>query len=892
MALGLLVLPRALTFQELLPKTDSTFHSPVPGSPSDDAQEAIARKFPVVHHSSFDNGIISSSKDNNDHYNHPALLVVLESTNHSSLVDDSYAKHFSLQLSPFLNQQLRNSTNGTMTNDTNLAIVQVSSYYGYEQANLHLLAESFMSADEQTTLLQVAVLPNHDVEQGSFHPKHVLRIVMQALDDYCSSSHSKQSSFRVGLTGLDYFSRDLRLLTKSDLHRMHVHVLPLALMLVARTLMYQGSGSTRSQSNGPWCSNWNQQLIKMMTLVMITICCMLSTVSTWSWILNRLILPYMQVTQFTPSIMMSLTLAMGMDYTLFLMARFLTEQPPINAVSTPEETMRTTTRDAMEVMLEQAGQVVVVSGTTLICTFLGLVALPLSMLQSIGIGAAIAISSAMVMNLLVIPSLLCTPCIQRWLQKLDVPPQDDTIGDIAELAEPLLVDHAENARGESPANRILSTENDSIWMCLARQVIHPYKSIIIVLVILQILLIPVAWNSRRIDPSNISFFSLLPHAAPSVQVYDHLIHGGGFSAGKLAPFRMLLDGTKSNTSMDTSQAFALQHDLVTSLMAAGSKLPGTNGSIVANFAGISVAKQSPIPYTIYEASQKCVFTNCTSDALRCLHELAQELLSEDRLATIIMVELKSASPFDKEGVAWLDETRRQIDLWMTKHPGVDVYVEGVAGVAHDAVNAVYASFTQVLGTSILVVFGLLGLVFRSIVPPLRSIVSITFTLAVSYGMTVLVYQDGIFGSWHLRSLTAVDQELSWLVPIMSFSIMVGLALDYDIFLITRVSEFRFLEGYSHQSSIAAGLDATGGVITSAGLIMAVSFGSLLASQSPALDQWAFVVTFSVLLDTFVVRTIFVPALMTWTGEKYSWYPRRLPIATVTLAGFDNHRRRE
>ena len=159
-------------------------------------------------------------------------------------------------------------------------------------------------------------------------------------------------------------------------------------------------------------------------------------------------------------------------------------------------------------------------------------------------------------------------------------------------------------------------------------------------------------------------------------------------------------------------------------------------------------------------------------------------------------------------------------------------------------------------------------------------------------MTVMMYQDGILGSWHLRSLTAVDQELSWLVPVMSFSIMVGLALDYDIFLITRVSEFRFLKGYSHESSIAAGLDATGTVITSAGLIMAVSFGSLLASQSPALDQWAFVVTFSVLLDTFVVRTILVPALMTWTGEKYSWYPRRLPIPSVNLAGFDCDRRRE
>jgi uncharacterized membrane protein YdfJ with MMPL/SSD domain len=884
-------------FNELLPKTDSTFHVPVPGSPSDFAQQAIASKFQPF------NNYTNTSKRSN-HYSHPALLVILQSTTQQSLSNDTYATVSSLQLAPFLNQRMKNITRYDKTNSDiyDGPTIQVLSYYSYQRDNLHLLAKPFLSHDEKTTLLQVLIVQNPQ-QHTDAHFKMSLKNIIQALDEYYTS---KPPSLEVGMTGLDYFSRDLRASTQADLKRMHLYVLPVALFLVARTLLnpplntVHNLGGRSSSSFSGWCFwCWNGKYARqIMVLMILPICGMLSTVATWSLILNALILPRMQVTQFTPSIMMSLTLAMGMDYTLFLVARFLKEISSLSAHSQSDfasTAQATSARDAMQVMLEQAGQVVVVSGTTLICSFLGMVALPLAMLRSIGMGAALAISSAMLMNLLVIPSLLNIPWMQKALEG-DEAVDDDVAMESALLATPLLSDNGNAHDDESPERYPPLSLDDSIWMRIARQVVHPYKSIIVVLVVLQILLIPVAWHARKLDSSDVSFSSLLPRDAPSLQVYNHLIQAGGFSPGKLAPFRILLDGTKSNTTMDTSQAFAFQHDLVSTLIAATRLLPAPSGksnrSNTADFGGIAVAKTSPIPYSVYQASKECAVTNCSNDALRCLHVVEQELLSKDRLATIIVVELESVSPFEKAGIAWLDEVRNQIDQWMERYPGVDVYVDGVAAIAHDAVVAVYESFPQVIGTAMVVVFGLLGLVFRSIVPPLRSIVSITFTLAVSFGMAVWVYQDGIFASWHLRSLTAVDPELSWLVPVMSFSIMVGLALDYDIFFLTRVAELRFLEGFSHESSLAAGLETTGGIITSAGLIMAVSFGSLLASRSPSLDQWAFVVTFSVLLDTFVVRTILVPAMMVWTGEKYSWYPRAIPTPTVTLAGFDTKRNQE
>ena len=170
--------------------------------------------------------------------------------------------------------------------------------------------------------------------------------------------------------------------------------------------------------------------------------------------------------------------------------------------------------------------------------------------------------------------------------------------------------------------------------------------------------------------------------------------------------------------------------------------------------------------------------------------------------------------------------------------------------------------------------GLIGIFFRSIFAPIRSIVSITLTLGFSFGLAVYVFQDGTFNWTNIRVLTSIGDEMCWLVPIMAFSILIGLALDYDVFLVSRVVEFR-LEGNEHRSSIAMGLDSTGGIIAAAGVIMAVAFGSLLFSSNPVLYQWSFILTTGVLVHTFFVEPLVVPILISLSGE-YCWWPRRLP----------------
>ena len=191
----------------------------------------------------------------------------------------------------------------------------------------------------------------------------------------------------------------------------------------------------------------------------------------------------------------------------------------------------------------------------------------------------------------------------------------------------------------------------------------------------------------------------------------------------------------------------------------------------------------------------------------------------------------------------------------------------------------YAAFPTAIGVTVSVVFAVVGIAFRSLAIPLRALFTIALTLGGVYGAAAAVYQYGVLDwlGWPaLHSMTA----LFWLPPVLSFSIMVGLGLDYDIFLLTRIVEFR-RHPLSDRGSVLMGLTRTGRIITAAGGIMAVAFFGLLFSKVPLLNQMSFFLVFAVLLDTLVIRTMVVPAIMVMLG-KINWWPSTMPKLTIDL----------
>ncbi len=191
----------------------------------------------------------------------------------------------------------------------------------------------------------------------------------------------------------------------------------------------------------------------------------------------------------------------------------------------------------------------------------------------------------------------------------------------------------------------------------------------------------------------------------------------------------------------------------------------------------------------------------------------------------------------------------------------DALVGGVTATAVDTKDASKHDRALIIPIVLAVILIILMLLLRSIVAPVLLILTTVLSFGAALGVSALVFN-------HVLDLPGADPA----VPLYSFVFLVALGIDYNIFLATRVRE----EAQRHgtREGIIRGLAVTGGVITSAGLVLAATFAALGILPILFLLQLAFIVAFGVLLDTFVVRALLVPALFYDIGPKI-WWPSRL-----------------
>ena len=202
--------------------------------------------------------------------------------------------------------------------------------------------------------------------------------------------------------------------------------------------------------------------------------------------------------------------------------------------------------------------------------------------------------------------------------------------------------------------------------------------------------------------------------------------------------------------------------------------------------------------------------------------------------------------------------------------GVEVLVGGASGFNVDFFDDVTSRtpivFLFVLGLSFIV----LTVVFRSIVLPLKAIFLNLLSVAAAYGLVALFFQEGVGPSWvkNIFGFEAVESIEAWL-PLFLFAVLFGLSMDYHVFLLSRIREHFDLTG-DNTLSVAHGLRTTGAIITGAALIMVAVFGGFAAGELIPLQQMGFGLAVAVFLDATIVRSILVPASMKLLGE-YNWY---------------------
>jgi putative drug exporter of the RND superfamily len=194
-------------------------------------------------------------------------------------------------------------------------------------------------------------------------------------------------------------------------------------------------------------------------------------------------------------------------------------------------------------------------------------------------------------------------------------------------------------------------------------------------------------------------------------------------------------------------------------------------------------------------------------------------------------------------------------------PGADAKVGGGSAVNLDIQRATRYDRNLVVPLVLVVVLVILGLVLRAVVAPLLLVATVVLSFGAALGVSALAFA-------HLFGFAGADPAF----PLWTFVFLVALGTDYNIFLMTRVHEEARRHGPRRGALI--GLAATGGVITSAGIVLAGTFAALGTLPLVFVTEIGFAVAFGVLLDTFVVRSVLVTALNLDVG-RWMWWPSRL-----------------
>jgi putative drug exporter of the RND superfamily len=217
-----------------------------------------------------------------------------------------------------------------------------------------------------------------------------------------------------------------------------------------------------------------------------------------------------------------------------------------------------------------------------------------------------------------------------------------------------------------------------------------------------------------------------------------------------------------------------------------------------------------------------------------------------------------ASPPDSQAAySTIDRARTAVHAV----PGADAMVGGGTAINLDVQNASAHDRNLIIPLILAVVLVILALLLRSLVAPLILTATVVLSFAAALGVSALFFN-------HVFGFGGADSAL----PMFVFVFLVALGIDYNIFLMTRVREEAIRRDARHGAIV--GLAATGGVITSAGFVLAGTFAVLATIPSTFLTELGFAVAFGILLDTIIVRSVLVTALNLDLG-RWMWWPSNL-----------------
>ncbi|GEL95919.1 MMPL family transporter [Cellulomonas composti] len=242
-------------------------------------------------------------------------------------------------------------------------------------------------------------------------------------------------------------------------------------------------------------------------------------------------------------------------------------------------------------------------------------------------------------------------------------------------------------------------------------------------------------------------------------------------------------------------------------------------------------------------------------------------ISQDGTLAIYTV-IPTTGPTDAATADLVNELRSDATA---QAAGTSIGVTGVTAINIDMSKVLSDALVPYLAIIVLVSLVILMLVFRSIFVPITATLGFVLTIGAALGATTAVFQWG-----HLHQLFAFDTPgplLSFL-PIIVTGILYGLAMDYQVFLVSSMRESH-VHGHPGVKGVVHGFHGAARVVVAAAVIMVSVFGSFIFGDEAMIKQIGFTLAFGILIDAFVVRMTLIPAVMAIAGEKAWWLPRWL-----------------
>src|SRR5262249_6313240 len=293
-----------------------------------------------------------------------------------------------------------------------------------------------------------------------------------------------------------------------------------------------------------------------------------------------------------------------------------------------------------------------------------------------------------------------------------------------------------------------------------------------------------------------------------------------------------------------------------------------------------VARVHALPTILGFRSPPSAIASLKADTLR-------SLLSDDRRSALVEILPASSGEMESKGVSppgaslplektvelrdsaeSLARDLRNADASrLTNLAGARIRVGGLPATNGEFGDVIESNLPNLLALVSAVTLAALFVGFRSVLVPIKAVLLNLLTVAASFGMLVLVFQDGLWGM-----LPATGRIFSTLPPIV-FCVVFGLSMDYEVILVARVRE-AWRAGLDGRAAIGEGVARTAGGITSAASIMIVVFGAFACGGFLPVQMLGLALSSAVLIDATIVRLILGPALLRLAG-RWNWWPARV-----------------